>query len=135
MCPAWQDYLPIHPGWVYATHKIRSLPGTVPYHNGYNLLLPTPQKIITSLPPHRQDKVPCTAEASSRARQRCPTAVSLCSSFTVKCFRSDTNPLEKGPQSAEPSPLFSKMPSAGPPTLPPTATGLSKMACMPKMAD
>lgn len=26
-----------HPGWVHAPDKVRSLPGTVPYHKGYNL--------------------------------------------------------------------------------------------------
>lgn len=45
--------LPTHPGWVYATYKVRSVPGTVPYHKGYNLLLPTPKQIVISLPIHR----------------------------------------------------------------------------------
>ena len=40
-----------------------------------------------------------------------------------------------GPYPTEPSPLFTETSCAATPTLPPTATGLSKMACMPKMAD
>lgn len=67
-------------------YKTRSLSGAALCHRGYSILL-TPKQII-QFSHHGQDKHTLHTSGKYWCQQSCPTSISLCSSFTVKPFRS-----------------------------------------------
>lgn len=69
-------------------HNTQSLSGAVPYHKGYSCLLLPRSKQMTHFSHSWIGQGPLHTSGKYQCQQSCPTPIILCSSLTVKPFRS-----------------------------------------------